>query len=91
MLALGQDSALAALPDEAVLPFAATEERVVVTHNIRHFAPLFREWAEGGRTHAGCILALRHNAYGDILRGLEELFRDRPAQADWINRARFLA
>lgn len=91
VLALDRDRALSALADVDVLRLAAREGRVLVTHNIRHFAPIVRRWAEGGQTHAGCILVtLPHDAYGAILRGLDEAFRACPEQRTWIDRAQFL-
>ena len=91
VLGLDQDQTLARLPDEDVLELAAGYGRIVITHNLRHFAPIVRRWAEAGHSHAGCILiTLSHTAYGAILRGLEEAFAARPSQEDWIDRAVFI-
>ena len=92
VLALDRDQALARLPDEDVLELAAEQGRIVITHNVRHFAPIVRRWAETGRSHSGCILVtLPHTSYGAILAGIEHAFAARPAQADWVDRAEFLA
>lgn len=92
VLALDSDQLIAALSDEEVLRLAARERRILVTHNVKDFVPLIREVAEAGRSHPGCILVLLpSNAYGAILRGLDLLFRDRPAERDWVDRVEFLA
>ncbi|MBA3365869.1 MAG: DUF5615 family PIN-like protein [Actinobacteria bacterium] len=92
VLALGDDDRLPALPDEHVLRLAASEERIVVTRNVRHFAPILRRWAEAGRSHAGCILVtFEHAEYARLLLGLGHLFEGPPVQDDWVDRALFLA
>jgi hypothetical protein len=92
VVALDLDASLGRLPDEEVLALAAEEARVVITHNVRHFAPIVRRWAEAHRSHAGVILVtLPHGAYGAILRGLEQAFAVRRSQEDWIDRTEFLA
>lgn len=91
VLALDQDETLGRLADEDVLVLAAEQERIVITHNVRHFAALARGWAEARRGHAGIILVtLPHTAYGAILRRLEHAFAQRAGQADWIDRVEFL-
>lgn len=91
VLALDQDETLASLADEDVLVFAAAQERIVITHNVRHYAALARSWAEARRSHAGIILVtLPHTAYGALLRRLEQAFATRPGQAEWIDRVEFL-
>lgn len=92
VLALSKDDRLSALPDEQVLRLAASKERVMMTRNIRHFAPILRRWAEADRSHGGCILVtFEHGEYARLSIGLETLFRDRPEQGDWVDRAVFLA
>ena len=91
VLALDQNETLSRLPDEQVLVLAAEQGRVVVTHNVRHFASIARRWAEAKQSHAGVILiTLPHAAYGPILRGLDRAFVDRSRQEDWIDRTEFL-
>ncbi len=92
VLALQQDQSLARLTDDEVLALAAGQRRVVITHNVRHFAPIVRRWAEAGRRHPGCILiTLPHTAYGAILRGIEQAFSARPKQEDWVDWTEFIA
>ncbi len=85
VLALGERPDLEGLADPAVLELAAADGRVLVTRNSRDFSPLLREWAERGRSHAGCVLiwTLRHDEFGPILRGVRRLVAERPEQADW--------
>jgi hypothetical protein len=91
VLALDQDQTLSRLADEEVLAFAAEEQRIAITHNVRHFAPIARSWADRGRSHCGLILVtLPHTEYGAILRGLERTFAARPEPDEWVDRVEFL-
>jgi predicted nuclease of predicted toxin-antitoxin system len=82
---LAANPALDALDDPQVLEMAAEQDRILVTRNARDFAPLLREWAEAGRTHAGCILiwTLGHHEFGAIISGVTQLLRDRPDPDQW--------
>ena len=76
---------------QEVLALAVEQERIVITHNVRHFVPIARTWAEVRRSHRGLILVmLLHTDYGAILRRLEQAFAARPVQDDWIDRVEFL-
>jgi hypothetical protein len=91
ILALDQDETLSRLADEEVLALAVEQERIVITHNVRHFVPIVRSWAEARRNHHGLILVtLAHTDYGAILRRLEQAFAARPDQDEWIDRVEFL-
>ena len=91
VLALDQDETLSRLADEEVLTLAAEQERIAVTHNVRHFPPIVRSWVEARRSHHGLILiTLAHTDYGAILRRLEEAFAARPDQEEWVDRVEFL-
>lgn len=92
VLALTEEQALEGLDDSLVLDLAAREQRVLVTYDVQDFAPLLREWAEAGRSHAGFILVhgLDHADFGRLLRGLEREFSVRPAQDDWTDLALFV-
>ncbi len=83
--ALSEEPALDALDDPGVLALAASDGRILVTRNSRDFAPLAREWAEAGRSHAGCILiwTLDHSRFAEIVAGVERLLAQRPRQEDW--------
>ncbi len=86
MLALNEDPELGALSDPEVLELATREQRILVTFNARDFAPLARAWAEAGREHAGCVIALGidHGEFGLILEKLGALLRRRLRQSDWV-------
>lgn len=91
VLALDQDETLSRLTDEEVLTLAVEQERIVITHNVRHFVPIVRNWGEARRSHHGLILVtLPHTDYGTILRRLEQAFAARPDQDEWIDRVEFL-
>ncbi len=85
VLALAEDAAFEGLPDPHVPEFAASEQRVLITRNSRDFAPLARQWAEAGRSHAGIILiwTLDHSQFAEIVAGIERQLRQRPSQEQW--------
>ena len=83
--ALAEEAALEGLDDPEVLALAAQEGRILVTRNSRDFAPLLREWAEAGRSHAGAILiwTLDHSEFAAIVAGVERLLALRPEHERW--------
>lgn len=85
VLALSEDAAFEGLPDPQVLELAATDQRLLVTRNSRDFAPLARQWAEAGRSHAGIVLiwTLDHSQFAAIRAGIERQLRQRPSQDQW--------
>lgn len=46
-----------ALDDESQMVFAANEGRVLLTHNVRHFVPIFERWWHAERHHSGLIVS----------------------------------
>lgn len=90
--ALDQEPALEGLADEDVLALAAEEERILVTHNIRDFPNILREWAEAQRSHAGVILVygIDHGEFELIVRGIERWLELYPEPASWIDLAAVL-
>ena len=52
-LEIGND----ALNDEDQMAFAAAEGRILLTFNIQDFVPIFEQWWENGRDHAGLIVS----------------------------------
>ncbi len=82
---LQADAARRSLPDQLVLEWAATEGRILVTRNARHFEPLARAWAEEQREHAGLILiwTLQSNAFRDIGTQVDRLLAGRPDSDHW--------
>jgi predicted nuclease of predicted toxin-antitoxin system len=87
--ALDQEPALEGLDDEEVLATAASEQRILVTHNIRDFPSILREWAAVQRSHAGVILVygIDHREFDVIVRGIERCLELYPDPASWENLA----
>lgn len=85
VLALAESSTCEGLSDRQVLEMAASERRVLVTRNSRHFAPLAREWAEAQRQHAGLILiwTLDHSEFAGIVAGVEGYLQRWPSPDQW--------
>ncbi|HYB23391.1 MAG TPA: DUF5615 family PIN-like protein [Solirubrobacteraceae bacterium] len=85
VLALAEDATFEGLPDPQVLELASSEQRILITRNSRDFAPLAREWAEAGRSHAGIILiwTLDHSQFAEILKGIQHQLQQRPTQEQW--------
>lgn len=83
--ALDQEPALEGLDDEDVLALAATEQRILVTHNVADFPLILREWAAAQHAHAGVILVygIDHSEFALIARGIERWLQLRPDQTDW--------
>lgn len=83
--ALDQELALEGLDDEEVLSLAAAEERILVTHNVRDFPAILREWAAAERSHAGVILVygIDHRELDVIVRGIERCVELYPEPARW--------
>jgi len=42
--------------DEQLLAFAASEDRTLLTNNVRDFLPLVARWAASGQDHFGLLL-----------------------------------
>ena len=87
VLALAEERALDGLDDPDVLRLAAEDDRILVTRNSRDFAPLAREWAEAGRSHAGLILiwTLDHDQFADIVAGIVRCLERYPQENDWTD------
>jgi predicted nuclease of predicted toxin-antitoxin system len=87
--ALEQEPALEGLDDDEVLALARDEQRILVTHNIRDFPAILREWASAQRSHAGVILVygIDHREFELIIRGIERWLQLYPDPARWIDLA----
>lgn len=59
--------------DEEQLAYATNQQRVLVTHNIKHFPGVHAEWVEAGRKHWGVVILIGHSAVGTWLRRMETL------------------
>jgi predicted nuclease of predicted toxin-antitoxin system len=89
---LDSEPELEGLSDPEVLEMAAAEGRVLVTANIRDFAPLLRQWAGESRSHAGVILvpsSVRNEAFGVLISGVEETLAD-IGQEEWVDRVEWI-
>lgn len=86
-LALQEHPTLAVLSDGDVLALAATEERILVTCNAKHFDPLARDWADLGRDHAGVVLiwTLGTHEHEPIVDRVSQLLDTNPDHAEWRN------
>lgn len=85
--ALDQEPEYEGLDDEDVLALGSEDGRILVTHNVADFPEIIREWASGGRSHAGVILVygIDHSEFGLIARGIERWLELRPRQEEWLD------
>jgi len=85
--ALDQEPELEGLDDEDVLALGAEDGRILVTHYVADFPEILREWATGGRSHAGVMLVygVGHSKFGLIVRGIERWLELRARQGDWLD------
>lgn len=83
--ALDQEPDLEGLDDQDVLALASSEQRILVSHNVRDFADIVRRWEEGQRPHCGVILVcgIDHREFGLVLRGIERWIEVYPEPSDW--------
>lgn len=81
--AADEERALDGWDDEQLLELASSEERIMVTFNVRDFPRIVGEWAAAGRHHAGCLIIVRLDEFGTIIRTIEAALATRPDQADW--------
>ncbi len=90
--ALDQEPALEGLDDEEVLALASEDRCILVTHNVRDFPSILREWAAAQRSHAGAILVygVDHREFELIVRGIERWLELYPEPARWIDLAAVL-
>lgn len=77
--------------DEELLTLATSEERVMVTFDVKDFPDIARRWAEAGRAHAGLaiVVGIDHGEFGEVLRVLEGLFEERAEPGEWRERTCF--
>jgi hypothetical protein len=68
-----------------VLAIAAGEPQILVTHKIRDFPAILREWAAAQRSHAGVILVygIDHREFDVIVRGIDRCLELYPDPAGW--------
>jgi hypothetical protein len=82
--------------DAALLVWASSQERAVVTNNIRDFRPLHASYLSASTTHYGIILlpstkfSLRLDALGMIVTALDRLLSEHPKPEAFLGREIFL-
>lgn len=91
--AADEERALDGWTDEELLNLATSEDRIMVTCDVRDFPRIAQRWAEAGRHHRGCaiLVGIDHSQFGTILRVIEAALADRPGQEDWHDFTRFVA
>lgn len=87
-VAAGEASRLGASDDEQ-LAWAATQGRVLVTHNATDFVALAAAWTRVGREHAG-ILVAPQAPIGWLLREVVMSLAKRPSATKWRNQVFWL-
>jgi len=92
VLALDEHRNLEGLDDPEVLELATKEGRILLTHNVKDFPDILRDWADEGREHTGCILlvGIQLAQFGQLIRSIEVALANAPAQQDWRNRSLFV-
>ncbi len=85
VLSLAADPISRSLTDPQVLELAASEQRILVTRDSRHFVPILRRWAEAEKLHSGCILivSMRNHELGRIIEGVSGLPAAHPDAREW--------
>jgi len=68
------------LLDADQLAHAAGQNRLILTHNARDFAPLFDEWWDAGRHHAGIVVS-EQLSVGVLLKRLLQMLNTVTADA----------
>jgi hypothetical protein len=83
--ALDQEPQHAGLTDDEVLRLAASDDRIVVTHDVNTFPPLLREFAERDESHAGAIVlvGIRFHDFDLIVRAVEAWLARYEKQEQW--------
>jgi Domain of unknown function (DUF5615) len=90
--ALDQEPALEGLADNEVLALASEEQRILVTHSIRDFPSILRDWSSAQISYAGVILVygIDHSEFELIIRGIGRWLALYPEPASWIDLAAIL-
>jgi hypothetical protein len=85
VLAVCERADLVSSDDEALLESSAAEGRVLLTTNVRDFAPIATHWAGDGRPHHGLLfvsdrtLARSRNTIGAYVSALEKFMGEHQA------------
>ncbi len=91
-MALDEHKDLEGLADAAVLELATVQRRILITFNVRDFAPILREWGGAERRHAGCLLmvGIAHHEFSLIVSRVSAVLARWPRQEDWFDRSLFV-
>jgi nucleoside-diphosphate-sugar epimerase len=90
--ALDQEPSLEGLGDEDVLALACEDERILVSHDIRDFPNILRDWIAAQRSHPGAILVygIDHSEFDLVVGGIERLLALYPESGSWTDLAAVL-
>ncbi len=95
--ALGRDAqhveerGLKGISDDALMQYAASDRRVLMTNNIRDFIPLAQAWAAAGLTHYSLIFTSdskwprAKNTIGRFVAALDAFMNAHPAEDVMLN------
>jgi len=88
VFALDERHDLEGIDDPEVLALATSENRILVTHNVKDFPDILRDWAEEGRPHGGCIVVvgIELDQFALLIRAIEVALETGPMQEAWVNR-----
>lgn len=94
--AVKEDADLEGLEDERLLSRARDQGRALLTNNASDFAPLIREWAGRGESHAGVIytsddsMPRARNTIGLYVERLAALLDEHPEDGSFRDRVAWL-
>lgn len=75
--------------DEQLLNFATSQNRALVTYNIRDFQLLLSKWHRAARHHSGIIFVNEKTAsqktVGPLVRALKKLLDTAPRPQGWLD------
>jgi predicted nuclease of predicted toxin-antitoxin system len=93
VLALDEHRSLEGLDDPDVLDLATKERRILITHNVKDFPDILRDYADEGSQHAGCIIlvGIQLSQFGQLIRSIEAALACAPDQQGWANRSLFVS
>jgi len=89
--AVDQEKELERLPDEQLFELAASDGRVLVTHNARDFLQILKERSPE-KSHAGLVLiphSVKLNDFGAIISGIHETISGL-SQEEWVDRVEWM-
>jgi NAD(P)-dependent dehydrogenase (short-subunit alcohol dehydrogenase family) len=93
VLSVDEERSLDGWGDEELLDLATSEQRVMVTCDVKDFPDILRTWAEAGKSHAGCmiVVGVDHGEFGLIGKLVRAAIARYPSQDDWRDRSVFLS